>query len=226
MLPLYGTGVSRYAGNCGMILNKWNDAIHKEFRCFAQASLWEAGVALTLALALAGSCTGQTKAAGGQSATDRKDTPSLARQIRHQIAELPFYSEFDFITFTLDGRKVTLSGQVLRPSLKKHAEAAIKSLEGVEGVINEIEVLPISAPDNELRRTVYRAIYEDPVLAAYAVQAVPPIHIIVKNGNVVLEGRVKSAADKSLAAQRAGSAANVAAVKNNLQVQPNQNAAE
>jgi osmotically-inducible protein OsmY len=64
------------------------------------------------------------------------------------------------------------------------------------------------------------------VLAAYAVQAVPPIHIIVKNGDVTLEGRVKSVADKSLAAQRAGSVANVVAVKNNLQVQPNQNAAE
>lgn len=227
MLPLYGTGVSRYAGYCRMILNKWNGAIREQIRLVALARLRCAVFTLALALALASPCAGQVEAAGGQSANDQdKSTPGLVRQIRHQIRELPFYSQFDFITFTLDGRKVTLSGQVLRPSLKKHAEAAIKSLVGVDTVSNEIEVLPSAATDNELRRAVYRAIYEDPVLAGYAVEALPAIHIIVKNGSVTLEGTVNSSADKSLAARRAGTAANVTAVKNNLKIQSSQNAPE
>jgi len=151
---------------------------------------------------------------------------SLSREIHHQILVLPFYSVFDSITFTLDGSKVTLNGQVLRHNLKENAEAAVKSIEGVSTVINLIEVLPASPADDDLRRSVYRAIYEDSTLERYAVQAVPPIHIIVKNGNVALEGSVNSLSDKNLAALRAGGVASVLSVKNNLVVQPKGSAAE
>jgi hyperosmotically inducible periplasmic protein len=158
--------------------------------------------------------------------TDEKNQPSLAREIHQQLLTLPFYSVFDVITFSLDGRKVTLSGEVLRPTLKVHAEAAIKSIEGIDTVINQIEVLPNSTSDNELRRGIYRAIFEDPTLAVYAVQTVPAIHIIVKNGNVTLEGAVRLQSDKNLAGLWASKLANVASVKNNLIVRSNRNAGE
>jgi hyperosmotically inducible protein len=157
-------------------------------------------------------------AAGQSGKNDTKSAPSLGREIRHQIAALPFYSVFDSIAFTLDGKKVTLTGQVLRPMLKRHAEEAIKSLEGVDVVVDQIEVLPNSATDDELRRGIYRAIFEDPELAPYAAQASPPIHIVVKNGSVTLEGTVKSMTDKNLAGMRASGVANVSGVKNNLNV--------
>ena len=209
ILPLYGTGDSRYAEICRMTLNK-RYSTFRMIRFRGGASLW--------LVSCAPPALGSTQGAEPQT----KATANLAHVVRHQLAELPFYSEFDFITFTLDGKKVTLTGQVLRPSLKKHAEWAVKSLEGVESVSNQIEVLPSSTTDNELRRAIYRAIYEDPVLEGYAVQAVPPIHIIVKNGNVALEGVVRSASDKALAAKRAATAGIAGGVKNNLKVQERQ----
>jgi len=158
--------------------------------------------------------------------TEEKYPSALSREIHHQILMLPFYSVFDFVTFTLQNNKVTLSGQVLRHSLKDQAEAAVKSLEGVDSVVNNIEVLPVFPPDDDLRRAIYRAVYEDPALARYGIPAVPGIHIIVKNGNVVLEGCVDSLSDKNLAALRAGTVANVLGVKNNLVVLPKGIAAE
>jgi hyperosmotically inducible protein len=107
---------------------------------------------------------------------------------------------------------------VTRPVLKSDAEAAVKSLEGVSSVVNNIEVLPPSPLDDQLRHALYRAIYGDPGLSRYSVQAVPSIHIIVKNGNVTLEGVVDSETDKNLANLRANQVPNVFSVKNNLVV--------
>lgn len=157
---------------------------------------------------------------------DERNTPALVRELRHQIQVLPFYSVFDHINFTLEGARVTLTGQVLRPTLKVHAEAAVKSLEGVAVVVDRIELLPPSGSDDELRNAVYRAIYEDPGLAGYAVQPLPSIHIIVRNGSVALEGTVESAADKHQAGVRASGVANVGSVKNNLVVQSKGSAGE
>jgi len=128
-------------------------------------------------------------------------------------------SVFDHIAFTLDGNNVTLTGQVVRPTLKSAAESAVKSIEGVGSVVNQIEVLPASATDDDLRNAVYRAIYEDPELSRYAVNELPSIHIIIKNGKVTLEGQVESEADKNRAMARAGFVTNVISVKNDLVVQ-------
>jgi len=151
---------------------------------------------------------------------EAKIAPSLEREIRHRLLVLPYYSVFDSISFTLDGSKVTLTGQVLRPTLKADAEAALKTIEGVDTVLNQIEVLPPSTADDEIRCNVYRAIFEERTLEVYAIQAVPPIHILVKNGDVSLEGSVNTTADKNLAAARAKAVANVLSLKNNLVVQP------
>jgi hyperosmotically inducible periplasmic protein len=188
-------------------------------------AIWSAVFAQLLALA-APALLAQAIPAQKPPKADEKRPPSLSREIHHQILVLPFYSVFDSIAFTLDGSKVTLTGQVLRTTLKENAEAAVKSIEGVNVVINHIEVLPVSPTDDDLRRAAYRSLYEDSTLARYAVEALPPIHIIVKNGNVTLEGSVNSESDKTRAGVRAGDAANVISVKNNLLVQPKGGAAE
>jgi hyperosmotically inducible protein len=112
-------------------------------------------------------------------------------------------------------------GQVTRPTLKSDAEAAVKSVEGVREVVNNIEVLPTSPMDDQLRRALYHAIYSDPSLSKYAWSAQPSIHFIVKNGNVTLEGVVDNESDKNIAGIRANSVPNVFSVKNNLVVASN-----
>src|SRR4029453_7547217 len=107
------------------------------------------------------------------------------------------------LAFKVDGYRVTLLGEVIRPTLKSDAEAVVKKIEGVESVDNQIEVLPLSPNDDRIRLAVYRAVYRQTSLSRYALQAIPPIHIIVKNGNVRLEGVVATDADKNLAGIRA-----------------------
>jgi hyperosmotically inducible periplasmic protein len=140
----------------------------------------------------------------------------LIKEVRHQLVLLPYYSVFDNLAFKLEGSKVMLIGQVVRPSLKSDAESVVKKVEGVSSVQNDIEVLPTSPMDDQLRRTLYRTIYGDTGLSRYGYAAVPSIHIIVKGGNVTLEGVVDNEADKNLAGLRANGVPNVFSVKNNL----------
>jgi hyperosmotically inducible protein len=149
---------------------------------------------------------------------ERKMQENLVKEVRHQLLLLPYYSVFDNLLFKVEGDKVTLLGQVVRPTLKSDAENAVKSIEGVASVNDQIEVLPVSPMDDQLRRAVYRAIYGDPVLSRYGMSALPSIHIIVKNGNVTLEGVVDSESDKNLANLRASAVPNVFSVTNNLTV--------
>jgi hyperosmotically inducible protein len=153
--------------------------------------------------------------------SEAKYTEKLYKEVRHQLVMLPWYSVFDNLAYKVEGDKVTLYGEVTRPTLKSDAEAAVKSIEGVASVVNNIEVLPVSPMDDQLRRAVYRAIYGDPGLSRYSIQAVPSIHIIVKNGNVTLEGAVDNETDKNLANLRASAVPNVFSVKNNLVVAGN-----
>jgi hyperosmotically inducible periplasmic protein len=148
------------------------------------------------------------------------EEPQLSHEIRHQLFVLPYYSVFDYVAFALDGDKVTLTGYVLRPTLRANAEAAVKSLEGVTSVKNLIEVLPKSPSDDNARRAVYRAIFEDSTLQRYAVSDVPLVHIILRNGEVTLEGVVASEAEKNLASTRTAGVPGVSDVKNNLSVHP------
>jgi len=187
--------------------------------------VWTATVALVSSGCYA-AFAGQTSAA--KKTQNPKETlpPSLSAEIRHQILLLPFYSVFDSINFTLEGRQATLTGQVVRRTLKENAEAAVKSIDGVDTVVNLIEVLPVSTSDDDLRNAIYRSLYEDSSLAHYAIQNVPPIHIIVKNGSVALEGFVETNSDKALAGTRASSIPKVLGVKNNLVVRAKGSTAE
>lgn len=144
----------------------------------------------------------------------------IARQVRHELVMLPYYGVFDNLAYRVDGDTVTLTGSVTRPTLKSDAENVVKDIEGVERVVNQIEVLPLSPNDDRIRIATYRAIYGQTGLDRYALQAVPPIHIIVNNGNVTLEGVVANETDKNLAEIQAKGVSGVFSVTNNLQVAP------
>jgi hyperosmotically inducible protein len=148
-----------------------------------------------------------------------KSQQALTKEVRHVLIMLPYYSVFDNLAYRVEGDKVLLEGQVVRPSLKSDAEAAVKSVAGVSSVVNNIEVLPPAPMDDQLRRALYRAIYGEPSLSRYGFSAVASIHIIVKNGNVTLEGVVDNDSDKNMANLRANGVPNVFSVKNNLQVE-------
>lgn len=148
-----------------------------------------------------------------------KSQQELTKEVRHVLVMLPYYSVFDNLAYRVEGDKVVLEGQVVRASIKSDAEAAVKSVAGVGSVVSNIEVLPPSPMDDQLRRALYRAIYGEPSLSRYGFSAVASIHIIVKSGNVTLEGVVDSEGDKNLAGLRANGVPNVFSVKNNLQVE-------
>ena len=153
------------------------------------------------------------------SAQNNRGPDRIAKEVRHELVMLPYYNVFDNLAFKVDGSTVTLLGQVTRPTLKSDAERVVKGIEGVETVVNKIEVLPVSPNDERIRAAVYRAIYGHTALNRYGLQAVPPIHIIVNNGNVTLEGVVASEADKNIANIQANSVPGVFSVKNNLRVE-------
>jgi hyperosmotically inducible periplasmic protein len=138
--------------------------------------------------------------------------------IHERLAVLPSYGVFDTVRFEVQGKTVTLSGQVVKESVKQNAERMVKHIDGVENVVNHIELLPSSRSDDALRMNVYRAIYEKEPLEKYATRGAPAIHIIVKNGWVTLEGVVDSHADRSLVHLRALQAS--AHVSDNLRVAP------
>jgi hyperosmotically inducible protein len=143
---------------------------------------------------------------------------SLQSRIQHELRMLPYYGVFDDIGFTVEGTTVTLSGEVRRPILKADAEHAVAGVAGVEKVINNIEVLPVSTADEFLRQRMYRAIYSQPGFEKYATQALKPIRIIVRNGDVRLVGVVGSELDKKLAGSAARNVPFAFSVTNNLTV--------
>jgi hyperosmotically inducible protein len=145
----------------------------------------------------------------------------IVKEVRHELLMLPYLDVFDNLAYKVNGYDVTLLGQVTRPSLKSDAEGAVKTIEGVEKIDNQIEVLPPSPMDDRLRIALYRAIYGFPSLQKYALGVQKPIRIIVKSGHVTLEGVVDNQADKNTAGIRANGVSGIFSVTNNLQVVPN-----
>jgi len=148
----------------------------------------------------------------------RNSDAYLTREVRHELVQVPWYSVFDILQYRVNGNEVTLTGAVTQPTVKTDAENAVKHIEGVEKVNDQIEVLPLSPMDDEIRRAEYRAIYSQPNLSRYGVGALQSIHIIVKNGHVTLEGEVDRQADKDAAGIYAKSVPNVFSVDNHLVV--------
>lgn len=144
----------------------------------------------------------------------------LTREVGHQLIQVPWLSVFDNLEYSVSGSEVTLSGQVWQPVTKDDAQTAVKGIEGVTKVNNNIEVLPNNPMDDQTRRAEYRAIYGEPALQRYAMGILPSIHIIVKNGHVTLVGTMDNEMDKNIAEIQAKSVPNVFSVDDKLQVRP------
>jgi len=188
-----------------------------------QTLYWLNGVILVFVLAFA-PVTVQAKVEPIITASPEGNIPAPVLSpkeiaVCHALLMLPYYGVFDNLEFRVDGDKVELLGQVTRPVLASDAQRAVAQVSGVNQVINHVEVLPLSPNDDRIRLSVYRKVYGSSSMLPYAVQPVPPIRIIVKNGQVTLEGVVSRPMDKILANMEANSVAGVFSVTNNLHVQ-------
>ncbi|MGA2263234.1 MAG: BON domain-containing protein [Acidobacteriota bacterium] len=157
-------------------------------------------------------------------ASDRNDSKAthvgLSEEIRHQLVMLPYFGVFDNLEFEIqDNNSVVLSGEVTRPILKSAAENSVRRLTGVGKIVDNIEVLPLSPFDDRIRVAEYRAIFSNGRLDRYVLRAVPPIHIVVKNGRVTLVGVVASQSDKNIAGIVANQVPGVFNVTNDLTVE-------
>ena len=178
------------------------------------------GVAVTAVLLVPALAADRDKSHNDAFVPGTADENKITKEVRHALVTLPYYGVFDDLAFRVNGGTVTLLGAVAQPVLKSDAEKAVKRVEGVSQVVNNIEVLPLSPMDDQIRRAVYRAIYGDPALSdRYGFRAVPSIHIIVRNGHVTLEGVVANQMDKSLINIRANAIPGVFSITNNLLVE-------
>ena len=160
--------------------------------------------------------------AGAQEVVQQKDarTRRVETEVRHELLTLPYYGVFDNLAFRVEpGGVVRLLGQVVNPTLKSDAAGRLKGIPGIERVINDIEVLPVSPSDDRVRLDVARNIYRTEALERYGFQVNPSIHIVVKNGNVTLVGVVNTEADKTVAGVKAREVGGVFDVKNELTVE-------
>lgn len=148
----------------------------------------------------------------------------IEREVRHELVGIPQYGVFDALSYKVEGAKVTLTGDVTKPVIKQNAENAVKGIEGGEQVDNKINVLPVYSADDQIRLATYRAIYGQPSLQRYQLQAVPSIHIIVNNGQVTLEGAVLNKTDSQIAETQAKTVGGVFSVTNHLRLDQDQTA--
>jgi hyperosmotically inducible protein len=175
---------------------------------------------LKTALAVAGAVLASIPSFAASNKVVAPETQAqLEQKVRHELLMLPYYNIYDDLSFRVEGGKVVLMGAVTRPTLKSDAEGVVKRIAGVTSVENGIEVLPLSSFDNGIRVRVARAVYGQSALNRYAMGALPPIHIIVKNGNVTLEGVVANETDRNIAGIQANSVSGVFQVTNNLRVE-------
>jgi hyperosmotically inducible protein len=181
-----------------------------------QSAMWGKSLLAGVLMVSAGVAAAADKPAAGKPATDN----DLAAKVRHEILMYPRYTIWDDVTFRVADGNVELTGAVSQPYKKSDIEKIVRNLPGVASIKDGIVVLPLSIEDDRLRALVARAIYGNANFTRYAMQPLPPIHIIVENGHVRLEGMVANQFDKDLAGVRAGSAGmSFGPVVNNLQVE-------
>lgn len=145
--------------------------------------------------------------------------PQLAKRVRHELVTLPYYGVFDNLAYQINGGNVTLYGQVVRPSTRSDAERRVRRIAGVTRVVNNIQVLPLSGFDDNIRAATYRSIARTGGLYRYLQGVNPSLHIVVDRGHVALEGVVSRSGDRTLAYMAANRVPGVFSVRNNLRVE-------
>ena len=147
------------------------------------------------------------------------DDSKLVTEASRRIRRYPYYTIFDYLELSSVNGHLVVRGQVTQPWRRADVGRILEMVPGVRSLENEVEVLPLSGMDDSIRQQVAAAIYRNPVLSRYSVRANPPIHIIVKNGNVVLTGFVHTTLEKSVAERAARFAAIYFSLDNQLQVE-------
>jgi hyperosmotically inducible protein len=173
---------------------------------------------VSVALALAAITIGAYTASAATTQDQAVNEQALNKKVHHALVMNPWYGVFDNITYQLNGTQVVLSGQVVLSATKSDAEKSVQHVAGVTEVVDNIQVLPVSNFDNQIRRAEFRRIFSGDTLGRYAMGAVPSIHIIVNNGHVTLEGTVMNQMDANIARIRANEVPGVFSVTNNLHI--------
>jgi len=143
----------------------------------------------------------------------------IARDVTHAIRLYSGYEIFDWVEGNVENGVVTLTGAVRLPQSQVDLTTLAQRVLGVSSVRNEVRVLPLSTYDDQIRRAAALAIYRDPNLAQYLMQANPPVHIVVENGRIELKGVVATTLDKRLVADRVRNSIVAFEVTNNLKVE-------
>ena len=161
---------------------------------------------------------GTARASAGSTTTP--NVSAIPNQVQHNLSMLPWYGVFDHLGYQVNGTEVILSGQVIseHATTKDDAGKFVTSIPGVTKVVNNIEVLPPSRFDDQIRRAEYRAVFSQADLGRYTMGSIPQVHIIVKNGHVSLEGVVMNQMDRNMAGVFANTVPGVFSVENNLQI--------
>ena len=174
-------------------------------------------IVFAAAIVIAASAAVAAPVVPGEQRTGRRQ---LEEKVRKELVTLPWYGVFDNLSYQVEGGTVTLSGQVVRPSTRSDAGRRVGRLAGVERVVNQIEVLPLSSFDDSIRAHTYREMFGfNSPLFRYGRGVNPSIHIVVNRGHVTLEGVVATEGDSRLARLRALGVSGVFSVTNNLQVE-------
>jgi hyperosmotically inducible protein len=173
-------------------------------------------VALVATFAIAASAAFAAPAKSSDVALSREQ---VMNKVRKELVTLPWYGVFDNLAYKVEGSTVMLYGQVVRPTTRSDAARRVSQIPGVERVVNQIEVLPLSSFDDEIRFSTYRSVFNTGGLYRYAMGTNPSIHIIVNRGHVTLEGVVANKMDKQLAYMAAMNVAGSFSVTNNLRAE-------
>ncbi|MDT4898132.1 MAG: hyperosmotically inducible periplasmic protein [Acidobacteriota bacterium] len=167
-------------------------------------------IAVTFAIATSAAVAAPT------SGTQGLDEQQIMKKVRKELVMLPYYGVFDNLAYQVEGGSVTLYGQVVHPTTRKDAERRVARIAGVERVVNQIEVLPLSNVDDSIRVDTYRTLLRAGSLYRYMRRANPSLHIVVNRGHVTLEGVVANEGDRRLAYITASTVPGVFSVTNNL----------
>ena len=142
--------------------------------------------------------------------------PKLYEKIRHELAMMPYVSEFDFISFAMVGNDVILSGWTVRQTNRYDAQNIVKNIEGVGTIVNNIDILPLGSFDMQIRAAARAVLQQN--LSRYFWGSGSDIKIIVKNGDLILLGSVTNSGDRDIAGIRCNSIPGVFHVFNMLRV--------
>ena len=137
--------------------------------------------------------------AGAAIAQPEREGLQIFNDISKQVTRYTQFTIFDSVDASIDNGAVVLSGWVTMPYKKADLERRVAKVDGVTSVRNDIQVLPVSQFDDELRFRIARAIYGNSSFWNYAAMANPPIHIVVVRGHVTLTGTVNSNVERVLA---------------------------